>query len=331
MPVFFIAGGEKMSSSEEKLYQLIEIREEIKKMRSLQEAKLNMYQTVKTHCDGNATVVASIPAFQTAFNDFKAKIAEIVAAAQQKSADLTGITADKNQRKQALCQQTAKIAGALYAFAATTSNNELKQQVNVSLSKLQKLSDNQLIARCQNIHDAGVANIDALGDYGIKPGLLSALQTAIDEYAAAAPKPRTARSQRKALTGSLSDLFKEADAILIDRMDSFINLIRETNPDFADIYENARQIVDPNTTTTQLKGVVTNKTDGTPIKGASVTIIEIPQTTTTDSAGEYSFKPIINGKYTMQVKAAGFQDFEDDEVEVKLGAVNHVDVELVSN
>jgi Carboxypeptidase regulatory-like domain len=300
-------------------------------MDSLQQAKFNMYGAVKTHCDNNAAVVALIPAFDNAFKDFKAKIIEIVVADQQKNTDLTGITADKAQSKQALCQQTSKIAGGIFAFAATTSNNELKEQMNVSLSKLQKMSDTRLTARSQNIHDAGVANLDALADYGVTKAMLTALQTAIDEYSAAAPKPRTARSQRKAIVASLQDLFKQADEILITYMDSLIGLIRETNPDFADLYENLREIDDPNTTTTQLKGVITNKTDGTPIKGATVTIVETAQTMKTDSSGEYSFKPILNGKYTMRVTKEGFQDFENDEVEVKMGAVNHRDVALVNS
>jgi hypothetical protein len=54
-------------------------------MNSLQEAKLNMYQALKTHCDGSAAVIPMIPAFQTVFNDFKAQIAVV---AQQKSTDV---------------------------------------------------------------------------------------------------------------------------------------------------------------------------------------------------------------------------------------------------
>jgi hypothetical protein len=290
-----------------------------------------MYRTVETLCGDNAEIVGSIPAFQSAFNDFKAKIAAIVAAEQQKSAVLTGIAADKAQSKQELCRQASNVAGVIFAFASTTSNNELKQQMNVSLSKLLKMKDNQLVARCRNIHDAGAANIDALADYGIKPARLSALQNAIDEYSATAPKPRTARSHGKAITGSQRELFKQADAILTERMDSFIGLIREADPDFAATYEAARIVIDPSTTTTQLKGVITGKTDGTPIKGAAVTIVETAQEMKTGSTGEYSFKPLHSGTYTLRVTAAGFNDFEDDEVEVKLGVVNHLDVELVSN
>lgn len=297
-------------------------------MDSLQEAKFNMYRAVEALCDANASIVETIVAFRVAFREFKAKIAEIIAADQQKSTILTGIAVDKAQLKQALCQQSANIAGAIFAFAATTANNELKQQMNVSLSKLQKTSDNQLAARCQNIHDAGAANTDALADYGITAAMLTALQAAIDEYSSAAPKTRVARSRRKAIGGSQRELFKAADTILTERMDSLIGLLEAANPDFASTYKAAREIDDPNTTTTQLKGVVTGKADAAPIKGATVTIVELAKTTKTDAAGEYLFKPALFGKYTVRVTATGFDDFENDEVEVKLGTVNHLDIEL---
>jgi hypothetical protein len=50
-----------------------------------------------------------------------------------------------------------------------------------------------------------------------------------------------------------------------------------------------------------------------------------------NKAGEYSFKPLANGTYTRRVTAAGFNDFEAEAVEVKLGAVNHLDVGLAVN
>ncbi len=331
LPVFLLRAAENCRRRSEKNSIKSDKRGNKKIMNSLQEAKLNMYRAVETHCGDNAAVAASIPAFQAAFNDFKAKIAEIVAADQQHNAILTGITVDKGQLKQALCEQAATVAGAIYAFASVTQNNELKQQVNVSLSKLLKTSDNKLAARCRIIHEAGAANIDELADYGIKPALLTALQAAIDEYSANAPKPRAAVSHRKTITAALRALFREADTVLIERMDKLINLFRETHPDFADTYEAARRIIDPNTTTTQLKGIVTNKADAAPVKGASVTVVETGQTVKTDSAGEYSFKPLHSGQYTLRVTAPGFNDFEDDEVEVKLGEINHLDVKLAAN
>ncbi|MGC2238144.1 MAG: carboxypeptidase-like regulatory domain-containing protein [Pyrinomonadaceae bacterium] len=114
-------------------------------------------------------------------------------------------------------------------------------------------------------------------------------------------------------------------------MDKLVVAFRKTPPDFYNTYFKFREISDPHTTTTQLKGFVTKASDETPIKNASVTIVEAAKTAKTKSTGEYSFKPISNGKYTVRVTAEGFADFEVDEVEVKLGEVNHLDVKLVNS
>ncbi len=200
-------------------------------MNTKQEAKLNMYRATEKHYDANAAIIALTLAFQTAFNNFKAKIAVIVSTTQQKDLALTGITIDKSSSKQTLCQLAAETAGIIYAFASATANNTLQQEVNFSYTALLKTKDDQLAPRCQNIHDKAVANLAALSDYGIKSANLTTLQIAISNYSAEAPKPRTAASQRKTMTTNLNNLFKEADAILRNQMDKLVVTFKAANPD----------------------------------------------------------------------------------------------------
>jgi len=300
-------------------------------MNTKQEAKLNMYRATEKHRDDNAAIIASTVAFQNAFNNFKTKIAAIVSTTQQKDLALTGITVDKSSSKQTLCQLTADIAGIIYAFASATANNTLKQEVNFSYTALLKTKDDQLAPRCQNIHDKAVANLADLSDYGIKSATLTTLQTAINNYSAEAPKPRTAATQRKTMTINLNNLFKEADAILRNQMDKLVVTFKTANPDFVQTYESNRIIIDPATTATQLKGKITDKSNGTAVGKATITVVELAKTAKTNSKGEYTIKPIENGKYTITIKAEGFEDFQADEVEVKLGDIKHLDVSLVSS
>lgn len=300
-------------------------------MKAKQEAKLTMYRAVERHCDENTSIISTVPAFQTAYNNFKAKIADILNTAQKKDVGLKGIAADKDSRKQALCQIASDVASIIYAYASATSNNTLKEEVNFSLSALQKTRDDQLAPRCQNIHDKGLANIGALKDYGITNANLATLQTPIDNYSAETPKPRTALSQRKILVSNLAQLFKDADAILKDQLDRLAINFKTDNPDFVTQYESNRIIVDTARTTTQLKGTVTNSTDDKPVKGASVTVVETSKTATTNSKGNYTIKPLPNGTYTIRVTTEGFKDFEVDGVEIKFGAINELSMKLASN
>lgn len=298
-------------------------------MNAKQEAKLNMFRATEKHVDDNAAIIASNSAFQTAFNKFKANKIAITNTAQLKGVALTGITADKMSSKLTLCQLAADIVGVIYAYASTNSNNTLKQEMNISVSKLLRTRDSELAPRCQNIHDKVTANLAALTDYGITAALLTNLQTAINNYSAETPKPRTALSGRKTANANLAALFKENDTILKDQLDKLAELFKTDNPDFVKTYESNRIIVDSAKTTTQLKGVVTNKSDNTPIKGATVTIVETGANAITNSKGEYSIKPAPIGEFTVRVTANGFQDLEMDEIGIKLGDTNILNLEIV--
>lgn len=300
-------------------------------MNAKQEAKFTMYRTIEKHCEDNPAITGTVPAFQTTFNEFKTKIAEIGGITQFSGLATTGITTDKTSRKKTLARMAADIAGIIYAYASATKNDALKAEVNYNFTKLLGTRDDQLAPRCQNIHAKAAENLADLKDYGIAQAKLDQLQTAIDDYKSATPKPRTAVSQRKTLNTNLRRLLKEADEILKERMDKLVANFKTDHPDFVAQYESNRIIIDPATTTTQLKGKVTAQSDGAPVKNAAVTIVEAGLTAKTDSAGEYLIKPAPAGKYTVRVTATGFQDFEQDEVEVKLGDVNKLEIKLSNN
>lgn len=309
-------------------------------MNALQEAKLKMYRATESYCDANAAVVASNVAFQTAFNNFKENIASIIGIAQSDGVPTTGITAGKNNSKQKLAQTTADTAGVIYAYAVTVGDDALKMAVDLTVSDLTRMREDSLAARCQNVRDAGDANLAALKDYGVTKAALDDLQTQIDRYSADTPKTRAAISRRKTTTANLAALFDETDTLLKDRMDRLVQTFKATNPDFIQTYETARRIVKPPSTATQLKGIITNKANGSSVKNATVTAApnaadppdgsdRIPFSTLSDAAGAYSFKPLPNGAYTLTVTALGYNNFEASDVDVKLGEINTLDVELV--
>lgn len=301
-------------------------------MNAIQEAKLRMYHAVESYCQSNEDIISTNPAFVTAFGEFRAKIAAISAAAQQSDRVLTGITADKNAVKQKLCEMTAETAGVIYAFAATTGDNTLKNQTALSVSSLLKMRADALPARCQNVREAAEANAAALADYGITRAKLTALQAAIDDYAASTPKPRTAYSERKTVNAQIARLFAETDGFLKERADRLVQTFRAAHPDFVETYETARRIIQPPHTTTQLKGEIVDKQTGAPVQTAHLTATPADSSNPTvtaapNSDGEYLLKPLAHGAYRITVTAAGYKNFQQD-IDVLMGEVNDLDVEM---
>lgn len=213
-------------------------------MNAKQTAKLKMYQATEKHCDDNVSIIVLKPAFHTAFTNFKSKITAIINITQRGDVPLKGIALDKKALRETLCKTASEVARLVSAYASIMENNTLKQEVNFTLSTLKQTRDTQLVPRCQNIHDRAAANLVALDDYGVTTQLLGILQTAIDDYLAELPKPRTAISQRSTLNANLAALFTETDGILRDQMDNLVVAFKLEHPDFVKTYEANRSIVD---------------------------------------------------------------------------------------
>ncbi len=210
-----------------------------------QEAKLNMYEVVAVTLDANSAITAANAALTAAIVEFKAFIAQIMAAAQTSSAVLTGIAADKKATKNSVSQTAAVIAGQIFAFAAKNGNNTLKQAVNFSATDLRRVKDGEFVPRCQTIHNLGVEHKTALADYGITDAKLADLQTAIDDYAQSVPKPRAAITDRATVKANIKQYFRQADTLLAEQVDKLVETFSKESPDFVATYRNARVIIDP--------------------------------------------------------------------------------------
>lgn len=297
-------------------------------MNARQKAKTDMFKAIEQVCDDNSNILGEIVAFRNAFNQFKTLLAGLLETEQLRSLPLTGIAADKSADRARLCELLTTIAGFIYAYAASNKNETLKAEVNYTRSKFLQMREDQLVSVSQNIHALGTDNKDALRDFGVADANLSNLQTAINAFKDSLPKPRLAKGQKVTMTAAAEETLAQLDEILTNQMDFLIEGFKSSNSNFVNLYREARKIKDPATTTTQLKGTVTNKADNTPIKDATITVVELNISTKTNSSGEYSFKPIEIGEFTIKVTANGFQDYEINEFKVKLGEVNKLNLHL---
>lgn len=298
-------------------------------MNSQQEAKLNMYRSIKQLCDDNATTIATNTAFLGAFNTYKAKLSTLITTATSESQIITGIAVDKTVAKKNLCQLATDISAIVFAYASSVNNNTLKNGVSLPFSDLFKLKDDQLPLTCQNIHGLATTNATALVPFGITAAMLTTLQTSITDYSTAVPKPKTAKSVKSTYTKNIKLLIKEIDTILKDQMDKLVVAFKPTKPDFVTSFKNARVIIDPAKTTTQLKGKVVDFGTKLPVKGAIVQIAGITSSSiTTTKAGIYTQKPTMPGTYTITVTAEGYQQEVLTGVVVKTGQINKQDVKL---
>jgi hypothetical protein len=293
-----------------------------------QEARLNMFDAVTSFCTTNATSVASVAAFQTAFTSFQTVVAQIHDTAQMEAAIISGIAADKSQLRLALCEQAISLSAALYAFASAANNNQLKNQASVSPTEFKRFNDERLVPTCANVYDALNANIAGLAPYGITAAMVTNFQNAMDVYQAKIASPRNAVSMRSAHLATLDTLFKLANAILKDQMDKMALQVKTTDGAFYVAYKSNRSIVDPGSSATQITGTITNSVTQSPLRGATVEVVGQLLTTVTDENGFYVLRSVRLGNNSVKVAIAGYEDKQEDDLRVKLGQTTNADIAM---
>ena len=212
-------------------------------MNTKQLNKLTMTLAVEGICDANSPIWQPLQAFADAYADLKTRVTNIQALGQSQAQDNTGITQDKQNSRQAMCDLALPIASAVHAFAVKNKNNQLATQVDFSMSDLMGGRDVQSAQHCQNVHDLANTNLASLGTHGVTAAKLTALQTAITGYNQFISKPRDLRAQGKTVTGTLQDEFDAADQALV-LLDDLIYQFSPAHAKFVADYTNARIIVD---------------------------------------------------------------------------------------
>jgi len=213
-------------------------------MNAKQENKLSMYLAVIAACDRNKATWQALQAFGDAYADYGTHVQNIQNIAQSQAADSTGLSADKQQLREAMGDLTVEVAGAVYAYARKAKNNDLAAKVKVNRSDILGGRDTSAGDLARSVHAAATANVANLGPYGLTADKLAALKAAIDAYVGSIAKPRDARASGATATSQLADEFDAADEVLADQMDTLVVQFRSANPAFVTDYQNARVIVD---------------------------------------------------------------------------------------
>ena len=94
------------------------------------ENKLSMYLAVQKVCADNNSIWSGIVACATAITDLQNKVNEIVTVRQVQESNPTGITQDKQVKRDVMIEQAMFVKGAVQAYSTNTSNNELFESVN---------------------------------------------------------------------------------------------------------------------------------------------------------------------------------------------------------
>jgi hypothetical protein len=159
--------------------------------------------------------------------------------------DKPGFAQEKAQKLSELSQLAAEVCGATLAYAEESGNERLAAKVSIPCTKFSKGKDSKIVSHCRNIHKAASSVVDSLGEFKVTAAKLKALKQKTDDYKALSTKSREAAAARKAATGRIPVVIRQAVRLLRKRFDPLMVPFKATDPEFYAQYRAARRIVKP--------------------------------------------------------------------------------------
>jgi len=211
-------------------------------MKQRDENFLSMVSTTVNVCDKYRSVWEQTQPFAAAMQAVNTARTDMSQALQGAELLSTGVTLDKETAGDRAIALAVKLARFTQAYAMDQENNTLHDQMDVSVTLLDRMPDEQLAPRLQDLIDRMRALPD-LGSYGVTPEKLDALQSAASTFANLKAAPRNTIVSRKSSNDSIPELLRRMRAALY-KTDRLIALWEEDHPKFVSEYHAARVIID---------------------------------------------------------------------------------------
>ena len=309
-----------------------------------QEDKFSMYYVVKNTCEKYQTTWTTNAVFAATYNLWVAKIPLIEQNRDAQTLETTGITTDKTAKRNSMTEKTLFMINRLQSYANVVNNPELLESIKYTASDLKKSRDTDVIGICNTVLAKANANAAAIATYGVTAAMITELQAAITAYSATLAKPKAAKSQTKTATENLTKLFKEADELLVKRLDLDIELFKTSKPDFYSQYKTARIIIPTGGGATSVLGSVNLAGSGEPLKGVSFTFVAETNGMMKTAAATETTKPIVKksadkGKFRATLPESTYKvivekiGYKKQEVTITVvnGETTNLNIELEKN
>lgn len=301
-------------------------------MNSLTLAFIAMLETLKTMVTANLAKFTVIPAFAPAYAEITTRLTAMQAL-KPTAVKKTKPTVDANTAlKIELCDKTEAVADTILALAGKLGDVALKEQMKVKAYKLKKKGQGVLVPLCRNIHTLATTHKVAAADYNLTQAMLDELDDLINDYAAEVPEVSTETGVINAAKADIERYKLECKEILEGQLDPMVKILRKTDITAVELWESARVVKDPPSTTTQIKFKVftIDNGDETPIPDVPITATGLlSYTAISDELGNAIIKPIPHGLYNITATMPGFQPFLLKDFKVVRGRINKVNIVLV--
>jgi hypothetical protein len=213
-------------------------------MKKATRQKLSMYKAVLEVCKTHETDWAEIAGFVAAVNNLETAISIMDSKAQLQASKTVGVMANKIDKIEAAIELLMILHGALEMHGSEIGDAELRLRNKKTLTALKRLDNTRLNVQFNQIIGDLALYGNALTPYGITPEFVTESLVLIEEARISLSRPRMAIIERKGYTNSLDIQTVAIDDIIKLRLDKMMRLFKKTQPEFFDLYSNARMVID---------------------------------------------------------------------------------------
>ena len=302
-------------------------------MTDYQKVELKMMQEVERFFNENSTLEKDNKILKKHVDTLRGLIVKIKSEATKQSFDNTGYTKNKKSAKQELANTIVNITASICSFATDTEKNELYEEFNQPISKVNRLSDADIISYATNTFQQATAYKTELKPYQVTAEDLTNLKTQGQKYADLLLIPAEARKQKSIATANIKKLISETLQLLTRSIDNDMMHYKDSQSELYKEYEVLREIDDSQTTALSIKGTVVDAQTGKPLQYVKCTVIFRPgedladKVKMTSAKGNYQFDKLPEGKCTITFEKNYYDTLVVDS-EVHSDKYTKVDVEM---
>jgi len=267
----------------------------------------SMLHAVQNHFDSNPEIWSSNIPVSDIKTALSAKLEQIAEAALMQSTDSTGATIDKARLRSDLEAKGFFVCSVLRAYAnLNPSCNLLCKRLQITKARFAKLRENDLLVAIDDLDAAAASVIEFLAPFGVTQTTLDGLMAARVAFHNIMNRPDEITGNRKNATALITQLLREAVALLEDKMDHLMVIFSETEPQFRNVYFYDRAIHRTGKRKMSLL-ITTLEADGsTPLVKAEIEVVGHGIKRISNKSGLNRVQNLKEGHYMLSVSCPDF-------------------------
>ena len=275
-------------------------------MNALQENKLNMFLLVNDNLETEpVALLQTMPGFLTLLTDFTATVDQIRDKNEFQTANRKGYKIVKTNKKNLMIKHATNLAACVKAYADSVHNEVLSQEMKQSRSELSRKRDSTAADVSKFITIKATENLTDAAPFGVSQVIIEEIDVMIANFNTNIPLPRMSILNKKILTYEIKKLFTIANDY-IKSMDTLVNILELTNPEFYQKYYFSRKTVNNHGKKLSMRGTVINEQE-VEIAAVNVSIPSISRTTKTTAKGYFEFKNLPAGVHNVIFERPGYE------------------------